>query len=146
MVFGRNINGTTYNFAASGLLRQSNLVMWDQETESWWQQGTAEAIVGTMTGTELDTIPARTVPFHDFKATFPMGTVFKGPLGQNTYNPYPSYDTREAPPYLTTRWTIGFPLWNEWLGFGPETRYERTLFRSSPKTSWSMMLWAEEVL
>lgn len=97
MVFGRSISGNTFNFAASGLLRHSNVVMWDQETESWWQQGTNEAIVGTMTGTKLETFPARIVSFRDFKAAFPQGTVFKGPLGQNPYSPYVGYDTDENP-------------------------------------------------
>ena len=79
VVVGRNINGKTFSFGVSGLLRKSNLLMWDKETESWWQQGTAEAIVGTMTGTKLETFPTQIVAFRDFKADFPQGTVLKGP-------------------------------------------------------------------
>ncbi|MCZ6788909.1 MAG: DUF3179 domain-containing (seleno)protein, partial [Chloroflexi bacterium] len=48
LVFDREVDGRVFTFGVSGLLRQSNMIMWDHETESWWQQGTAEAIVGSM--------------------------------------------------------------------------------------------------
>ena len=70
--------------------------MWDYETESWWQQGTMEAIVGTMTGTKLEPIPSQVVSFHDFKAAFPEGTVLEGPFAIY-FNPYRYYDTDETP-------------------------------------------------
>jgi len=95
MVFGRNINGKTFTFGVSGLLRQSNVVIWDRETESWWQQGTFEAIVGTMTGTKLEVLPAQVVSFRDFKAAFPQGTVLPGL--KVAYNPYYRYDSQDSP-------------------------------------------------
>ncbi len=98
MVFGRSINGKVFTFAPSGLLRQSNLVMWDRETESWWQQGTLEAIVGTMTGTRLNTIPSQVVSFIEFKAAFPQGTVLGGgAFASSAYSPYYGYDTSDTP-------------------------------------------------
>ena len=41
--------------------------MYDRQTESWWQQFTGEAIVGEMTGTMLETIPARLESYANFK-------------------------------------------------------------------------------
>ena len=97
MVFGRNINGEILTFAPSGLLRHSNLIMWDRETESWWQQGTLEAIAGTMAGTKLEGIPVQVVSFRDFKAAFPNGTVLGGFLAPSNYNPYTYYDSSNSP-------------------------------------------------
>ena len=56
VVNSREIDGKVFTFGVSGLLRHSDLIMWDHETESWWQQGTSEAIVGAMTGTKLELI------------------------------------------------------------------------------------------
>jgi hypothetical protein len=42
--------GTIYDFGTTGNLRHSDLVMWDRQTESWWQQFSGEAIVGELTG------------------------------------------------------------------------------------------------
>ncbi len=93
MVFGRNITEETFTFGVSGLLRQSNLIMWDRETESWWQQGTSEAIVGEMAGAKLELFSFQIVSFRDFTSAFPRGTVLKGPGDTYNYNPYEGYDT-----------------------------------------------------
>ena len=45
IVFERTINGMVFDFGTSGNLRNSDLVMWDWQTESWWQQLTGEAII-----------------------------------------------------------------------------------------------------
>ena len=46
IVFDRRVNGQVLDFGTSGFLRKSDLIMWDRQTESWWQQITGEAIVG----------------------------------------------------------------------------------------------------
>jgi hypothetical protein len=59
IVFDRRVNGVVNTFGVSGLLRNSDMVMYDQITESFWQQFTGEAIVGdlrTKTGTEYSSI------------------------------------------------------------------------------------------
>jgi hypothetical protein len=68
IVFDRRIAGDVLDFGTTGKLRNSDLVMYDRQTESWWQQFTGEAIVGEMTGTILDTVPARLESFANFKA------------------------------------------------------------------------------
>ncbi|MBI4197566.1 MAG: DUF3179 domain-containing protein [Chloroflexi bacterium] len=97
MVFGRTVQGKTLTFGVSGLLRQSNLVMWDRETESWWQQGTAQAIVGTLVGTTLEQLPSQVVAYRDFKEAYPGGKVLVGPRGSHYANPYEEYDTSSWP-------------------------------------------------
>ncbi|MCH8814987.1 MAG: DUF3179 domain-containing protein, partial [Chloroflexi bacterium] len=51
--FDRRVDGETLRFGVSGLLRNSDLVMWDDATTSLWQQINGEAIVGEHTGTQL---------------------------------------------------------------------------------------------
>ena len=66
IAFERHYQGTTYDFGTSGLLRHSDLVMYDRQTESLWQQFTGEAIVGAMTGEQLKMIPAGLIGFEQF--------------------------------------------------------------------------------
>jgi hypothetical protein len=58
VVFDRRVPPHVLDFGTTGKLRNSDLVMYDRQTESWWQQFTGEAIVGTLAGTELKLIPA----------------------------------------------------------------------------------------
>ncbi|MBM3945626.1 MAG: DUF3179 domain-containing protein, partial [SAR202 cluster bacterium] len=50
IVFDRRLGDLVLDFGTTGNLRNSDLVMWDRQTESWWQQITGEAIVGQLTG------------------------------------------------------------------------------------------------
>ena len=53
VVFVREAAGRELDFGTTGKLRFSDLVMYDRQTESWWQQYTGAAIVGALTGTGL---------------------------------------------------------------------------------------------
>jgi hypothetical protein len=94
--FNRVVNGETLRFGTTGLLRFSDLVMWDNKTESWWQQATGTAIVGSFTGTQLEFLSTEVVSFADFKAQFPEGKVLSRETGFSRaygFNPYDYYDT-----------------------------------------------------
>lgn len=102
--FDRRVGGQTLRFGTSGLLRNSDLVMWDRQTESLWQQITGEAIVGQLTGTRLAFIPTPIVPWQEFRRRFPEGMVLSRQTGfERDYgtNPYVGYD-RESQPFLFT--------------------------------------------
>ncbi|MEJ2412389.1 MAG: DUF3179 domain-containing protein, partial [Anaerolineales bacterium] len=96
LVFRRPMIGAeTLTFGTSGNLRYSDLVMWDRQTESWWQQFNGEAIVGDLTGTQLDPLPAAIISWADFKTNHSDGIVLSKDTGFNrSYgrNPYPGYD------------------------------------------------------
>lgn len=68
IVFDRRAAGSVLDFGTTGKLRNSDLVMYDRQTESWWQQFTGEAIVGEMTGQTLTALPSRLESFGNFKA------------------------------------------------------------------------------
>ncbi len=100
IVYRREVDGTVLRFGVSGLLRNSDLVMWDDATQSWWQQITGEAIVGTYTGTRLEFLPSLIVGFSEFAAQFPDGQVLQIPENFNrSYgsNPYVNYDSSTDP-------------------------------------------------
>lgn len=108
MVFDRRVGSKVLDFGTTGKLRNSDLVMWDRQTESWWQQFLGEAIVGSMTGAQLKAIPARLESWQNFKNRFPNGQVLS-PTGtfatMETYccNPYGGYDTQSGPyPHFLT--------------------------------------------
>ncbi len=100
IVFKRTVGGAVLDFGTTGKLRNSDLVMYDRQTESWWQQFTGEAIVGAFIGTELETIPVRVEGFGLFKKRFPDGEVLvpNNPKARRYGdNPYIRYDSRNKP-------------------------------------------------
>ncbi len=75
LVFECSVGGQVYDFGTSGLLRGSDLVMYDRQTDSWWQQLTGEALVGAMSGSVLTPIAAQQVTWSAFKQAYPGGLV-----------------------------------------------------------------------
>jgi len=103
LVYERTVDGEVLDFGTSGKLRHSDLVMYDRQTESWWQQFTGESIVGARTGTQLTLYPARLESYALFKERYPDGRVLiPSDPGLRDYgrNPYPSYDMAGAVPFL----------------------------------------------
>lgn len=100
IVFDRRVAGEVLSFGTTGNLRNSDLIMWDRQTHSWWQQFTGEAIVGVQTGAQLDVLPSQVVGFADFMAQFPDGEVLALDTGfGRSYGitPYAYYDTEGEP-------------------------------------------------
>ena len=50
ITFDRRVNGKTLSFGVTGKLRNSDMIMYDRETQSWWQQAEGRGIVGELTG------------------------------------------------------------------------------------------------
>ena len=103
VAFDRRIGGAVLDFGVSGNLRNSDLVMWDRQTESWWQQLTGEGIVGAYAGYRLMFVPAQIVSWGDFKAAFPGADVLSRDTGYGRdygRNPYAGYDRADQSPFL----------------------------------------------
>jgi len=103
IAFERTLVGKEMTFGTTGRLRFSNLIMYDRQTETWWQQATGEGIVGELTGMQLTFIPAAMVSWEEFKSAHPDGRVLSRDTGFNrTYgrNPYVGYDDVNRPPFL----------------------------------------------
>lgn len=94
------IAGELLDFGTSGKLYNSNLVMYDRQTESYWAQATGQAILGELVGEQLTFVPARVLSFADWRATHPDGQVLSRETGHDRpygTNPYTSYDSTDRP-------------------------------------------------
>ena len=100
VVFDRRVDERVLDFGTTGKLRYSDLVMYDRQTESWWQQFLGEAIIGELTGAVLKVVPARIESFARFRARAPEGRVLvPNSLALRRYgaNPHAGYDTSARP-------------------------------------------------
>jgi len=102
LVFERTLDGEPVEFGVSGLLRNSDLVMYDRKTETLWQQLTGKAIVGDLAGRTLTQIPSQIVSFRQFSTTHPDGAVLSRDTGHDRpygRNPYAGYDDIDNKPF-----------------------------------------------
>jgi len=100
VAFDRRVGDRILDFGTSGELFNSALVMYDRQTESLWSHYTGQAVVGHLTGTELDFIPVQTVSYESFLAAHPQGHVLSVDTGYaRSYgqNPYEFYDSSSRP-------------------------------------------------
>jgi hypothetical protein len=96
LVFDRRLEGKVLDFGTTGRLRHSDLVMYDRQTETWWQQATGEAIVGALVGKELARVPSSLLAWKTVQETYPGAKVLSRQTGfDRDYgrNPYVGYDT-----------------------------------------------------
>ena len=103
VAYDRRVGDRVLDFGTSGSLHNSALVMYDRQTESLWSHFSAGAVVGMLTGTELDLFPLQTVSFADYRAAHPEGLVLSRDTGfDRDYgrNPYTNYDNPESRPLL----------------------------------------------
>jgi hypothetical protein len=103
LVFERMVENRILDFGTTGKLRNADLVMYDRQTESWWQQFGGDSIVGVMSGKRLHLVPSRLESFGRFRQRFPNGQVLvpNNPLARNYgTNPYVGYDASGQRPFL----------------------------------------------
>ena len=90
----RELNGEAVEFGTTGRLYNSNLVMYDRKTDTWWTQIDGKAIVGELAGGELTEVSIDTVAWRDWKAVHPdsevlnQDTGFSRPYGRDPYGSY----------------------------------------------------------
>ena len=103
IVYARRVGRSVLTFGTTGNLRNSDLVMWDRQTQSWWQQYDGRAVVGTLTGTRLAALPSATISFAEFRARYLHGLVLSRDTGVDRpygKNPYVAYDAPGERPFL----------------------------------------------
>lgn len=99
--FLRDFDGQILDFGTTGRLRYSNLLMYDRQTESWWQQATGEGVVGEYAGYQLELYPMQMLPWDRAVERYPDAAVLSRETGfARNYgtNPYVGYDTGD--PFL----------------------------------------------
>ena len=101
--FQREFDGQVLDFGTTGRLRYSNLIMYDRQTETWWQQATGAGIAGKYAGSQLGFYPANIVSWQDFRERYPDADVLSRDTGYSrSYgrNPYAGYDNINNRPFL----------------------------------------------
>ena len=105
VVFDRRKDGQRFDFGNTGRIRHYDMVMYDHQTESFWQQFLGEAIVGELTGVRLDPLPSRLESLDRFRARAPEGKLLvpNDPgirqYGQTPYAGFEGASPRIAFPY-----------------------------------------------
>ena len=100
----RNFDGRVLEFGTTGRLRHSDLVMYDRQSETWWQQATGEGLVGEYAGERLTLVPATVMSWRDVKEQLGEALVLSRDTGfpadfRERYgnNPYQGYDRGTDP-------------------------------------------------
>lgn len=94
IAYERIIDGETVEFGTTGKLYNSNLVMYDRKTDTYWTQIDGKAIIGELTGRELKEISIDTVSWLDWKEAHPDSEVLSQDTGYSRAygrDPYGSY-------------------------------------------------------
>jgi hypothetical protein len=109
ITFERVVDGQELTFGTSGMLRRSDLVMWDRQTQSFWQQITGEALAGDFAANEtvLKQLPSSIMAWETFADTYPEGKLLARVVNENGLQvrgydnpPYAGYDNVDTQPFL----------------------------------------------
>jgi len=103
IVYESTVDDVVLDFGTTGRLRNSDLIMYDRQTESWWQQFTGVGIIGQYTDIELTELPSQIVAYDVAKEAFSDATVLSkdtGFLRRYGKNPYRGYDDINSSPFL----------------------------------------------
>jgi hypothetical protein len=108
LTFDRRLGNRLLDFDVSGNLRLSGMIMYDRQTETWWQQLEGVGIIGDLVGEQLTLIPSPVVSWKQFKSAHPDAAVLSRDTGftrRYGSNPYSSHDT--SSPFLFFEQTDG---------------------------------------
>jgi hypothetical protein len=137
MIFDRKVGGKVRTFGVSGMLYQSDVLMYDREDESLWSQLKMEAVSGPLSGTKLEWLPSEHLTWKAWKAKYPKGEVLSTEAGhQRNYlgHAYASYFgspnvmfpvPKHRDELLDKAWVVGVVHQGRAVAF-PITRLEQT--------------------
>lgn len=127
--FEATVQGQRYTFGVSGLLYQSDLLMYDHQTESLWSQIAMEAVAGPQTGAKLTHLFLEHTTWGEWRAQHPTTIVLSTKTGHmRDYNrdPYLGYAQRPdlmfatspvAPTYHPKEWVLGLEVKGEFKAY-----------------------------
>jgi hypothetical protein len=91
--FSASVDGTLRSFGVSGLLYENNLIMFDRQTESLWNQLLLGAQCGPSQGAELSRLSVFETNLGRWRELYPQSTVVSTSTGFNlSYGVYPYGD------------------------------------------------------
>ena len=95
ITYERNLEGELLDFGVSGFLYESNMIMYDKDTESFWLQATGESVVGERVGQRLSLIDSDVLTFSEARQKYPNLTVLSRDTGYRRDYDNPPYDNYE---------------------------------------------------
>lgn len=113
VVFDRKLERGETTFGVSGSLLESNMIMYDRDTESLWQQSTGEALVGDYFETQLEHVSFQLLTMGEIKSKFPNASVLSEDTGYSRdygRNPYAGYENTDSLLFDTTSKDNTFPM------------------------------------
>jgi hypothetical protein len=81
VVYERTLDGRVLTFGNSSALFQNDLVMFDRQTNSYWFQIGGEAVIGTLTGSRLVSLPSTMMPWASWRQQHPDTLVLSDSTG-----------------------------------------------------------------
>lgn len=95
-VFERVISDQAVEFGTTGKLYQSNLLMYDRLTDTYWSQALGMAVKGPLSGQELNLVPFDLMTWENWQTLYPDTVVLDTDTGYTRaygVDPYRSYYT-----------------------------------------------------
>ncbi len=93
-VFSATVGGDILDFGVSGLLYNSDVLLYDRQTQSLWSQIRGQSISGSYVGTELVQLPTQHTTWKRWREQYPETTVLSTDTGyvrDYSRNPYGDY-------------------------------------------------------
>ncbi len=81
VVFRSEVNGKNLTFGVSGLLYNSDVLLYDRENESLWSQLRSGAVTGPLSGTALEMFPSQMVTWNQWRSRYPNTLVLTEETG-----------------------------------------------------------------
>ena len=81
MVFDTEVKGRNLTFGVSGLLYQSDMLLYYHQTESLWSQIKSEAVTGNLTGSRLKLLSSTHTNWASWKSKHPKTQVLSDDTG-----------------------------------------------------------------
>jgi hypothetical protein len=100
VAFRRELGGRKLKFGTTGVIRNSDLVMYDRQTYSWWQQLTGDAVAGELTGARLRVLPSPILSWRALRRAHPGARVLAQPTDRERpygHTPYVGYESGNDP-------------------------------------------------
>jgi len=98
MAFSINTNSVARTFGVSGLLFNSDVLLYDHQTESLWSQIRSQAISGKLMGTEIRPIVAAHTTWRDWLRRYPDSLVLSTDTGfGGSYRSSPYIEYQRSP-------------------------------------------------
>ena len=126
-VFERIIDGQVVEFGTSGKLYNSNLLMYDRLTDSYWSQALGLAVKGELSGYKLNLVPFDVITWGDWKSLHPDTVVLTTDTGfirPYDVDPYGNYYTEPRVMFPVDNRDDRLPLKEIIIGFQHEGIYK----------------------